>query len=391
MTPIPIVGYRISMAALVQGFKGLLGQSGKNEFRNVLAEFVHSKHLYLTNSGISAFYIILKALQKRSQKKEVILSSYTASTLISAIKKAGLKPVLCDMSLRDFTMDTASLKEIITPETLCVVCDHLFGIPVKNIDTLRNRLPDGTFLIEDCAQAMGSRTGDTLVGSFGDAALFSFNRGKNLPTYGGGCLFTNSDELTVEVERIMHGLTVPGYMYQISLFVKFLLLATAFTPFFYSLLYPLISRMKGESNVTDFDVWHDTAVQAQLGSALFRKFDESCRKRYDNAMTLINGLKNMDGIILPRITEDVRPALNRFPVVFKDIKRRDKVEMKLRDAGIETSRMYIRPLHHQFDLGYKKDDYPNSVYFAEHLLTVPVHPLVTGDHLNTIINTISKA
>ncbi|UCD35853.1 MAG: DegT/DnrJ/EryC1/StrS family aminotransferase [Nitrospiraceae bacterium] len=356
----------------------------------MLSECVHSRHLYLTNSGISAFYIILQALKKESQKSEVIVPAYTASTLVDAIRKAGLKPVLCDISLDDFNIDTESLPGIITSRTLCVVCVHMFGIPVKNIEKLRHSLPDGIFLIEDCAQAMGSVIGSKPVGTFSDAGIFSFNRGKNLPTCEGGCLFTSSDELSTGVESIMNGLRPAAFAQQVSLFVKLLSLAIAFKPSFYSVLYPLISVMKENRSAPDFTLAHYTSVQTALGIALLKKFNASCARRYRNGMALIDGVKNIDGILLPRIPRGVLPAFNRLPILFRDLKERAHVEMTLRDAGIESSRMYGRPLHHLFPLDYKKDDLPNSVYFAHHLLTLPVHPLVTEGHLSRMINTIAK-
>ncbi len=123
--------------------------------------------------------------------------------------------------------------------------------------------------------------------------------------------------------------------------------------------------------------------------SLFKRFDKSCKDRYENAMAIINGLRNTEGIILPEIHDNIIPAFNRLPLVFKDLKSREKVEVNLWKAGIETSRMYFKPLHHIFDLGYKKDDFPHATYFAEHMLTLPIHPLLTDTDLNKIITTIT--
>lgn len=387
---IPIIGYKIILSDLFSGFKGFVSRSCKNEFQDMLSEFVQSKHVYLTNSGISAFYIVLQALKKKSPKREVILPAYTAPSLVVAINKAGLKPVLCDISLEDFNMNTKTIGKMVSSETLCVICVHMFGMPVRNMEQLKNALPDDILLIEDCAQAMGSKIGNSLVGSFGDFGIFSFNRGKNLPTYGGGGIFTNSDELVSDIENIVNELRAQGLIYEISLFAKFICLSIVFKPFFYSLLYPFISRFKEDKVPTDFTVMHYTPLQAKLGMVLFKRFDESCKKRYENAMTVINGLRKTGGIILPEIQDNLIPAFNRLPVVFKDLKKREKVERNLWEAGIETSRMYLKPLHHIFDLGYKKNDFPNATYFAEHLLTLPTHPVLTDNDLDKIIDAMQQ-
>lgn len=385
---IPIIGYKVTLSDLFSGFKGFFLRNSKNEFQEILSAFIQSKHVYFTNSGISAFYSILQALKKKSPKREVILPAYTAPSLVVAINKAGIKPVLCDISLEDFNMDIGAMWKIVSSKTLCVVCVHMFGIPVRNIKELKNELPDEVFLIEDCAQAMGSEIGDSFVGNFGDIGIFSFNRGKNLPTYGGGGIFTNSDELAGDVENILNKLRVPGLIYEISLFIKFLCLSIVFKPFFYSLLYPFISHFKEDKVPTDFTMKPYTSLQAGLGMALFKRFDESCMKRYKNAMIIINGLKDSEGIILPKVQDNLMPAFNRLPIVFKDIELREKVEREFVKSGIEVSRLYLKPLHHIFDLGYDKKEFPNSVYLAERLLTLPIHPLVVEDTLEKMVNLI---
>lgn len=389
MRKIPNIGYRIIFSDLLSGFAGFFSRGYSNEFKKILSVYSTSKHVYLTNSGISAFYIALQALKKRSPRREVILPGYTAPSLVTAINKAGLKPVICDISLEHFNMDTKTLGKMVSSETLCVVCVHMFGIPVGNIGHFKQDLLHDVFLIEDCAQAMGSKINNDIVGSFGDFGIFSFNRGKNLPTYGGGGIFSNSDELASEIDTIVNVLKVPGLMYEIALFIKFICLSMVFKPFLYSLLYPFISGFKEDKVPTDFTVRAYTSLQSKLGMSLFKRFDESCINRYENAMAIINEFKNIEGIIVPEIQENMVPAFNRLPLVFKDLKRRERVEINLWKAGIETSRMYLKPLHHIFDLGYRKDDFRNATYFAEHMLTLPIHPVLTDSDLNKIITTIT--
>ena len=136
---IPNIGYRIILSDLLSGFIGFFSKSYTNDFQKILSEYAQSKHIYLTNSGISAFYLVLQALKKRSSRREVILPGYTAPSLVVAIHKAGLKPVLCDISLEDFNMDTKTVRGMVSSETLCVVCVHMFGIPVKNIEHFNGR------------------------------------------------------------------------------------------------------------------------------------------------------------------------------------------------------------------------------------------------------------
>jgi len=86
----------------------------------------------------------------------------------------------------------------------------------------------------------------------------------------------------------------------------------------------------------------------------------------------------------------MQPAFNRLPVVFRDLSKRERVEQKLWQEGIGTSRMYFKPLHHIFDLGYKREDFPQACFIAEHLLTLPTHPLLTDRDLDIIIKVIKN-
>ena len=159
-------------------------------------------------------------------------------------------------------------------------------------------------------------------------------------------------------------------------------------PRVYGTLYPIISRFKEVAPPEDFEVREYTNFQAAVASFLLGSIEELSKKRYENGMRLIEGLKDLGDIRLPKISNDTQPAFNRLPVVCKDLKKRRTVEANLWKAGIETSRMYVKPLHHVFDLGYKKDAFPNATYFAEHLLTLPTHPLLRESDLETILRVI---
>lgn len=386
ISKIPIIGSALNYQDLLSAFRQANNKSILDEFRIKLFSFIPSRHIYLTNSGISSFYIILKALKEKSAKKEVILPAYTAGSLVVAVVKAGLKPVLCDISLEDFNLDRDVLLKVISQDTLAVVYVHMFGIGIGDIEQLRKRIPPDIFLIEDCAQSMGTRIKDKPTGSFGDISFFSFNRGKNLPLCSGGCIATNNEEIAVAIEKNIKGLKVaPDF----SLPFKILAFSLTAHPYIYGLGYFFISHFKETRPPKDFTVKKFTAFQASLGLTLLKKAEKLFSRRYQNGILLLNALKAIPGIILPKISENTYPVFNRFPVLFKDLKKKENVEKRLWKDGIETSRMYLAPLHQMFDLGYKKQDFPNANYFAKHLLTFPVHPLVQKEDLLKIIKVIT--
>lgn len=391
MRKLPIIGHPIGWDDLAYALGHSLDRGVEELFRQDLAGYLGQRHIYFLNSGLAAFYVILEALKKLSPRKEVILPAYTAPNLILAIQKAGLKPVLCDISLGDFNSDTEDVLRKITSDTLCVLGVHLFGIPWEGIVDLKGRLGKDVFVVEDCAQAFGVKIDNRPLGNFSDIAFYSFNRGKNLPTYEGGCIAVNSDNLAKQIEVEVSKIPNAGALHTASLAVKSLALALSFNPYFYGLLFPFISCFKDTRVADSFQVGGSSLFQAGLGHILLNKYEEPLKKRFENGTRLLSGLKGIEDIILPRISDKISPVFNRLPVVFKDEARVEAVLCRLAGAGIESSRLYLRPLHHIFDFGYNKDDFPNAVSLAKGLLTLPAHPLVKEKDMKKMIRIVKDA
>jgi perosamine synthetase len=375
ITKIPIISGVFDLGDLVYAVRHMREEFISNEFSFAVSLQMQQKYVYLVNSGIAALYLALMVLQQKSGRKEVVLPAYTAGSLVVAVKKAGLKPVLCDISMDDFNADIASLSSAVSEKTLAVVCVHMFGIGMQAVARLREKIPPDVFVIEDCAQAMGSRIEAKPVGSFSDISFLSFNRGKNLPACAGGALMTNSKELAEIGSRIYARLFKREGIWGNSIIAaKTFAFGQAVNPFWYGLGFPLISLFKSTRPPRDFTVEKIANFSAGLGLMLLKKAEESFTRRNQYGLRIIEALRSSEGIILPIIALDARPVFNRLPVVFKDINKVEEVRKRLWKAGIETSRMYLRPLHHMFELDYQPAAFPQACYLASHLLTLPVHP-----------------
>lgn len=360
-------------------------------FRQAVSLFTKFPYLLLTSSGTASFVVLLSALKRKAQEKEVVLPAYTAGSLVVGVRKAGLKVVLCDISLNDFNIDCDLLKNVITSETLAVVAAHMFGIGIEGLTRLREWLPEHICVIEDCAQAMGSMLKGKPVGSFGDAGFFSFNRGKNLPAYGGGACFTQSQAFSLSLQNAYESLIEKSSIGRIVLTpLLFLVFSFVVNPFFYGLLFPLISYFKDTAPPIDIALEEITGFQSQIGNFVIQKMNYVAIKRYENGMFLLRALKEKNSYLVPKFSESSFPAFNRFPLVVKELRKKECIEKELWKKGIETSKMYGKPLHQMFNLGIKKDAFPNSVFFAEHLLTLPVHPSVRQRHLETMVEVLSR-
>ncbi|MCM8780890.1 MAG: DegT/DnrJ/EryC1/StrS family aminotransferase [Candidatus Omnitrophica bacterium] len=328
-------------------------------------------------------------MRENQKKDEVIIPAYTSLSLVLAIKKAGFKPILCDISLDDFGLDYNLLERLITDKTLCIVGVHMFGIVSEGMNNLKERFPN-LFIIEDCAQALGGSINGIPVGRLGDVSFFSFNRGKNLATYGGGCIVTDSGDLAEAITQIFKNIKQEGYFFKLTIPVKILIISLVTQPLIYGLLYPFLSLLRERRPKQDFKTRGYTDFQAKVAEVILEKIDYFSQLRYENGMLLINGLKDIEGIILPVISGNTQPAFNRLPILIKDLDKRRQIRQALDRIGIDTSYMYSKPLHWEFDLGYPKEDFPCANFCAQHILTLPVHPVTRKIDIQRMLNVIHK-
>jgi dTDP-4-amino-4,6-dideoxygalactose transaminase len=308
--------------------------------------------------------------------------------LVLVIQKAGLKPVIADIFPGTFNLNVSLLPNVISENTLAVLAVHMFGLACEIDAIVQFAKGRGVFVIEDCAQALGTKMNGRMTGTIGDAGFYSFNRGKNLPTYSGGCIAVNSEELQQAIIAERELLDEPGIFLQACFLFKLAGVSLAMNRLFYGLFYPIIAPFKSNSIPREFSMLKYTDIQAAVGISLLRRVSEFSETRRTNGLFLMEGLKDIDSIVLPKIPPDSTPAFNRLPVVFKDAHLREKAHLRLWNEGIESSYMYPYVLHQVYDLGYKKDDFPNAVYLAGHILTLPVHPLVPRQALEKIIEII---
>jgi len=387
---IPIVGHPVRFSDWLGSWCAGLDAKAQERFASELAAMADKEFGLLVNSGVAAFFLVLRALRTMSPRQEVVLPCYTAPSLVVAIHKAGLKPVCADITFDDFNADAEDLLRRVTPRTLAVVGVHMFGIPWTAATTLRERLSREVFFIEDCAQAFGARIGGRSVGAFGDVSFYSFNRGKNLPTYEGGCVVASGARMVTLLREAFENMRAPGLLERLDRIIKCGALYLAFKPRLYGALVSLIARYKETRVPLDVPVSHYTSFQAAFGRRLWASSEGAFKKRQENAAALMQGLEGAQGITLPQWTSGVEPVLNRLPVLMEGPRQVGRVIGELDRRGIEASRLYARPLHHIFEMGYAPSDFPRAVALAERLVTLPVHPLVTARDIATMLDVIKS-
>jgi dTDP-4-amino-4,6-dideoxygalactose transaminase len=168
------------------------------EYESRFAEYHGMPHAITASFGRMACYYILRALELPAGS-EIIFPALTFWVIPEIARHAGLKPVFVDVDPSTFNIDTTKIESAITGKTRAIVPTHLYGQPCDMTEVMRLAEKHNLIVVEDCAQAAGALYRGRKVGTFGTAALFSFQLLKGINTYGGGMALTNDAALAEKI------------------------------------------------------------------------------------------------------------------------------------------------------------------------------------------------
>lgn len=186
-------------------------RQAENIIKKYFSDLTGKKYILITNSCRTALYLAYKAIGK---KGDVITSPLTCKVAIDPIMESGNKPVFADVNLGDLNINPSDIEHRITKETIAIQAINLGGIScdMKAISQIAER--NNLFIVEDCAQSLGSKFELHNSGTFGDIACFSLI--KNAYGIGGGILATNSIEFYTKSLEISK--TFPNTSYKLILY-----------------------------------------------------------------------------------------------------------------------------------------------------------------------------
>ncbi len=179
------------------------------QFEQALARYIGGGTAVTAAYGRMAFYYILRALEL-PPGSEIIFPSLTFWVVPELAKAAGLKVVFADVDPRTFTMDPESAERMVTANTRAIVPTHLYGLPCDMDRIMALAAKHDLIVLEDCAHALGATYRGKAVGTFGTAALFSFQTLKPLNCYGGGAALLMDSALGAKVRAIVDALPWPS-------------------------------------------------------------------------------------------------------------------------------------------------------------------------------------
>jgi len=325
-------------------------------FEESFAAYVGTRYCVGVGNGLDALTLVLlawKQLSRWSDDDEVILPAFTFIATAEAVCRAGLKPVFCDISAKDFLLDAAQIEPLITTRTRAILPVHLYGRACKINEISAIAKTHGLKVLEDSAQAHGTFYDDRRTGSLGDAAAFSFYPGKNLGALGdGGCISTDDEDLAERVRLLAN--------------------YGAHQKYFHEYL-GLNSRLD--------------EVQAAVLDLKLRRLDVDNARRQALAR-IYNACIRSPYVELPYGGgEEEQSTYHIFPL---RTPYREALCDHLKANGVQTLIHYPLPLHRQQVFAeYASLCFPNSEAAAEEELSLPIGPTMTDEEAMFVAETIN--
>ncbi|MCL2888281.1 MAG: DegT/DnrJ/EryC1/StrS family aminotransferase [Elusimicrobia bacterium] len=172
-----------------------------SEFEKKFAEFIGIKNAVCVTNGTVAIHLALETLGIK-KGDEVIVPTFTYIASVNPIVMTGAKPVFIDSLPDTWQLDTRDLERKITPKTKAVIAVHLYGMMCDMDAVMKIAKKHNLYVIEDCAEAIGSRYKGKHAGTFGDISTFSFFGNKTITCGEGGMVVSNNDALTKRAAKL---------------------------------------------------------------------------------------------------------------------------------------------------------------------------------------------
>lgn len=317
-----------------------------------LAAFIGVQHVVTLNSGTDALQLALAALGI-GPGDEVITppNSFVASTAVIVNLRA--KPVFVDV-LPDQNIDPQQIEAAITPRTKAIMPVHLAGRMARMDEIMAIAARHKLAVIEDAAQAIGSKYRGRASGSYGHAGCFSTHPLKNFNACGdGGFVSTNDGGLAASVRAARnHGLVDRNTVARFA----------------------SVSRM-------------DTLQAAILRYRLTRLPQITERRRRNAA--LYSALLDASAVFAP---PEASAEFNTYHTYVIQTDRRDELQRFLAEHGVGSAIHYPVPIHLQpaaRELGYHKGQFPVTERQAERILTLPVNQSLSEDDVRYVASCVN--
>ena len=326
-----------------------------NQFESSFAEYVGVKHAATVSNGTVAIHLALLALGI-SEGDEVIVPTLTYIASVNAIVYTGATPKFVDSLEDTWQINPEDVIRKITPKTKAVMAVHLYGHPCDMDSLVEICKKYNIFLIEDCAEAIGTMYNGKHVGTFGDISTFSFFGNKTITTGEGGMVVTNDETLH---DRSVH--------------------------------------FKGQGLAKHRQYWHDvigynyrmTNICAAIGLAQLENIEQVLNEKKRVADTYRSLLTNTPVVFHDQVGENVYHSYWMCSILTKDAKERDALRIHLENQGIETRPLFY-PVHTMPMYSEQYQRHPVAESIGWRGLNLPSYPGLTEEQIEFISHLIDN-
>ncbi len=302
-------------------------------FEKAFAQKMGVEQAVAVSSGTAALHLTLLAMDV-GPKDEVIIPSYVCTALLNAVAYVGAKPILAEIDPQTYNIDPGDVQKRITGRTKTIIVPHMFGLAADLDKLVELDIP----IIEDCAQAVGGFYRNKLLGTFGEAAIFSFYATKVIATGEGGMVIAKSPDV---LDRIRDLKTYDEKK---------------------------ANRMRYNYKMTD--------IQAALGEVQLGRLDDFIARRQNIARHYRQSLKSY-AVKLPADRDE--HIYYRFTVGL-DTDCQPIIE-RLLQHGIGCARPVFLPIHRHLGI----DGYPITDQAWYTTLSIPIYPSLKTEAMDQVI------
>jgi CDP-6-deoxy-D-xylo-4-hexulose-3-dehydrase len=350
------------------------------EFEQKWSEWLGVKYSLMVNSGASANELTMLAVKFSKGSGEVIVPPLTWSSDLSSVIFAGMKPVFCDINLKNLSFDMEELKKVVTKNTKAIFVTHVLGLNALTDELIDFCKEKDIVLIEDVCESHGATFKNQKVGTFGLMSNFSFYFAHHMSTIEGGMICTNDNE----IYQFCRAIRSHGMIREMT--------DDSVKERFYH-LYPDLN--KDFIFIGPGKNARSTEINAVIGLSQIKRLDSNNSKRIDNFNYFLSKLDSSK-----YHTElDTEGQCNyAFIVIMKEpsMDNRDHIERTLKASGIEFRRglsgggnqvrqPFYRSLYKQIKNDLKNTDHVHS--YSWYIGNYPSLGRESIDRLLQILNT----
>ena len=348
MKPIPLAKPQITREerkAVNRVLKSLALAQGPEvkSFESEFSRLVNGRDCVAVNSGTSALHLCLIALGI-GPGDEVIVPSFTFAATANVVALVGATPVFVDIDPLTYTLNPSLIKSAVTANTKAIIVVHLYGLPADMASITKIAKENSLMVIEDAAQAHMASIDGKMVGTFGDAAAFSFYPTKNMTSGEGGMIVLRETD-NARTCRLLRNQGM---------------------------------EKRYQNELPGFNL-RMTDIHAAIGRVQLKKLPEMTEKRLQNAAFLSEKLSTK---LVPFVPQGHKHVFHQYTVRIKE--SREQFSAKLHELGIGNDVYYPTQVHKlpSFNLSI---ELPETEIATREVLSLPVHPGLRKKDLNRIV------